>query len=50
MRSGHGLPAMPPLMDVKATTQHAEIQRLLTEDQRLAATHIALRQELAVAQ
>ena len=50
MRSGHGLPAMPPLMDVKATTQHAEIQRLLTENQRLTATHIALRQELAAAQ
>ena len=45
-----GLPPMPPLIEEKLATQHAEIQRLLTENQRLAATHIALRQELAAAQ
>ena len=44
-----GLPPMPPLIEEKLATQHAEIQRLLTENQRLAATHIALRQELVVA-
>lgn len=30
--------------------QHAEIQRLIGENQRLAVTHVALRQELAAAQ
>ena len=50
MRGGHGLPPMPPLIEVKLATQHVEIQRLLIENQRLLATHIALRQELAAAQ
>lgn len=46
------LMAGPPsaLLEQKITTQHNEIQRLLTENQRLAATHVALRQELAAAQ
>ncbi|KAI5082553.1 hypothetical protein GOP47_0002296 [Adiantum capillus-veneris] len=47
-----GLDSIPPqlLVEEKLATQHAEIQRLLTENQRLAATHVALRQELASAQ
>lgn len=45
-----GLPPSPALVEEKLATQHAEIQRLLTENQRLAATHVALRQELAAAQ
>eukprot|EP00250_Pteridium_aquilinum_P004466 c14670_g1_i1 orf=214-1086(+) len=47
-----GLDSLPPqlLVEEKLATQHAEIQRLLTENQRLAATHVALRQELAAAQ
>lgn len=42
--------APPIIFEQKIATQHAEIQRLLTENQRLAATHVALRQELAAAQ
>jgi chromosome segregation ATPase len=38
------------MLEQKISTQHNEIQRLLTENQRLAATHVALRQELAAAQ
>lgn len=45
----HGLQG-PPMMIEKLASQHAEIQRLLTENQRLAVTHVALRQELAAAQ
>lgn len=48
-----GLDNGPPpqfLLEEKVATQHAEIQRLLSENQRLAATHVALRQELAAAQ
>lgn len=41
----------PPMaIDQKLASQQAEIQRLLTENQRLAVTHVALRQELAAAQ
>lgn len=40
----------PGMFEQKISTQHNEIQRLLTENQRLAATHVALRQELAAAQ
>jgi myosin heavy subunit len=40
----------PGMLEQKISTQHNEIQRLLTENQRLAATHVALRQELAAAQ
>ncbi|KAH7286017.1 hypothetical protein KP509_33G055600 [Ceratopteris richardii] len=59
LRVGPGLRPMGPGMDVlpppvvleeKLATQHQEIQRLLTENQRLAATHVALRQELAATQ
>nr|XP_024402268.1 protein FLX-like 3 [Physcomitrium patens] len=37
-------------MEQKVTTQHSEIQKLLTENQQIAVTHVALRQELAAAQ
>lgn len=49
---GPGLDVLPSpaLVEEKLATQHAEIQKLLTENQRLAATHVALRQELAAAQ
>jgi len=50
----HGLPPgpfdlMPPpqVMEQKLASQHGEMQRLATENQRLAATHGVLRQELA---
>ncbi|KAJ7570037.1 hypothetical protein O6H91_01G104300 [Diphasiastrum complanatum] len=55
---GQQPPLLPPqqsipisvvLIEQKLATQHAEIQKLLTENQRLAATHVALRQELSVA-
>ena len=39
-----------PLVELKLEAQHVEIQRLLTENQRLATTHVALRQELAATQ
>ncbi|KAJ7533343.1 hypothetical protein O6H91_13G044200 [Diphasiastrum complanatum] len=45
-----GLGPSPALIEQKLAMQHAEIQRLLTENQRLAATHVALREELAAAQ
>ncbi|KAK9272934.1 hypothetical protein L1049_003313 [Liquidambar formosana] len=43
---------IPPaeVMEQKLSAQHVEIQRLATENQRLAATHGTLRQELAAAQ
>ncbi|KAK7295591.1 hypothetical protein RJT34_18501 [Clitoria ternatea] len=40
----------PQVMEQKLVSQHAEMQRLATENQRLAATHGTLRQELAAAQ
>lgn len=40
----------PQLMEQKLVTQHGEMQRLAIENQRLAATHGNLRQELAAAQ
>ncbi|KAJ4884027.1 Protein FLX-like 2 [Raphanus sativus] len=39
----------PQLMEQKLATQHGEMQRLAIENQRLAATHGNLRQELAAA-
>eukprot|EP00250_Pteridium_aquilinum_P022653 c25510_g1_i1 orf=190-1038(+) len=51
LRMGPGMLAPPGLiLEEKIATQHQEIQRLLTENQRLAATHVALRQELAATQ
>lgn len=43
---------MPPpeVMEQKLAAQHVEMQRLAGENQRLAATHGTLRQELAAAQ
>ncbi|WCJ25438.1 Protein FLX-like 2 [Euphorbia peplus] len=40
----------PEILEQKLASQHVEIQRLATENQRLAATHVTLRQELAGAQ
>ncbi|XP_050232103.1 protein FLX-like 2 isoform X2 [Mercurialis annua] len=40
----------PEILEQKLAGQHVEIQRLVTENQRLAATHVSLRQELAAAQ
>ncbi|XP_065854677.1 protein FLX-like 2 [Euphorbia lathyris] len=40
----------PEILEQKLAAQHVEIQRLATENQRLAATHGTLRQELAAAQ
>ena len=40
----------PEIMEQKLAAQHVEMQRLGTENQRLAATHGTLRQELAAAQ
>ncbi|XP_027119689.1 protein FLX-like 2 [Coffea arabica] len=40
----------PEIMEQKLATQHVEMQKLATENQRLAATHVSLRQELAAAQ
>eukprot|EP00249_Psilotum_nudum_P015436 c25328_g1_i2 orf=216-2213(+) len=45
-----GLPGSAMLMEQKMANQHVEIQRLLSENQRLAATHVALRQEFAASQ
>lgn len=44
------LPPHPALIEEKLAAQHQEIQGLLVENQRLAATHVALRQELAATQ
>ncbi|KAJ4707164.1 Protein FLX-like [Melia azedarach] len=40
----------PEVMEQKIAAQHVEMQKLATENQRLAATHGTLRQELAAAQ
>ncbi|OMO49967.1 hypothetical protein COLO4_38267 [Corchorus olitorius] len=40
----------PEIMEQKLAAQHVEMQRLGTENQRFAATHGTLRQELAAAQ
>lgn len=40
----------PEVMEQKLAAQHVEMQRLVTENQRLASTHGTLRQELAGAQ
>lgn len=39
----------PEIMEQKLATQHAEMQKLAKENQRLATTHGTLRQELAAA-
>ncbi|KAE8684685.1 Sarcolemmal membrane-associated protein, putative isoform 2 [Hibiscus syriacus] len=40
----------PEIMEQKLAAQHVEMQKLGTENQRIAATHGTLRQELAAAQ
>jgi len=40
----------PEVLEHKLATQHAEMQRLASENQRLAATHGALRQDLVMSQ
>lgn len=40
----------PEVMEQKLAAQHVEMQKLATENQRLASTHGSLRQELAAAQ
>ena len=51
--AGHDrLDMLPPpeMLELKLATQNAEMQRLATENQRLAATHGALRQDLVMSQ
>ncbi|KAI5068574.1 hypothetical protein GOP47_0016919 [Adiantum capillus-veneris] len=50
LMGSHGLPTPPLPVEQKMAAQQAEIQRLIGENQRLAVTHVALRQELAAAQ
>ncbi|KAG0581130.1 hypothetical protein KC19_4G227100 [Ceratodon purpureus] len=47
---GGGGGPMSGILEQKMQAQHMEIQSLLSENQRLAATQVALRQELASAQ
>lgn len=44
------LPPHPAIIEERLAVQHDEIQGLLIDNQRLAATHVALKQELEVAQ
>ncbi|KAG8364829.1 hypothetical protein BUALT_Bualt18G0039300 [Buddleja alternifolia] len=44
------LPPHPVIIDERLAAQHDDIQLLLVDNQGLAATHVALRQELEVAQ
>eukprot|EP00262_Sarcandra_glabra_P010294 TRINITY_DN2538_c0_g1_i1.p1 TRINITY_DN2538_c0_g1~~TRINITY_DN2538_c0_g1_i1.p1 ORF type:complete len:368 (-),score=56.71 TRINITY_DN2538_c0_g1_i1:466-1413(-) len=44
------LPPHPALIEERLAAQHQEIQGLLVDNQRLAATHVALKQELSSAQ
>ncbi|KAK6934108.1 hypothetical protein RJ641_034263 [Dillenia turbinata] len=43
-------PHHPAIIEERLAAQHQEIQALLVDNQRLAATHVALKQELEVAQ
>ncbi|XWS27407.1 hypothetical protein CRYUN_Cryun26dG0112400 [Craigia yunnanensis] len=45
-----GLPPYPAIIEERLAAQLQEIQRLLADNQRLAATHVALKQELEVGQ
>lgn len=48
---GHrGLPLHPAVIEERLAAQHQELQGLLADNQRLAATHVALKQELEAAQ
>lgn len=44
------LPSHPAIIEDHLAAQHEEIQGLLVDNQRLAATHVALKQELEAAQ
>ncbi|KDP42533.1 hypothetical protein JCGZ_01787 [Jatropha curcas] len=44
------LPPHPVIMEERLAVQYQDIQGLLADNQRLAATHVALKQELEVAQ
>ncbi|KAK4744281.1 hypothetical protein SAY87_010593 [Trapa incisa] len=44
------LPPHPAIIEDRLAAQHDEIQGLLVDNQRLAATHVALKQELEAAQ
>lgn len=48
-RVSHAQPSAQGLED-RIAIQHREIQTLLVDNQRIAATHVALKQELAAAQ
>lgn len=44
------LPPHPAIIEERLAAQHQDIQGLLVDNQRLAATHVALKQELEAAQ
>ncbi|XP_042483832.1 protein FLX-like 1 [Macadamia integrifolia] len=49
-RGPRPLPPHPAVIEENLAAQHQEIQGLLIDNQRLAATHVALKQELEAAQ
>ncbi|KAL8209038.1 hypothetical protein R6Q57_008450 [Mikania cordata] len=49
-RSHRPLPPHPAIIEKRLSVQHQDIQGLLVDNQRLAATHVALKQELEAAQ
>ncbi|KAI3799101.1 hypothetical protein L1987_34391 [Smallanthus sonchifolius] len=46
----YDMPSHPEIMEQKLAAQHVEMQKLATENQRFAATHGTLRQDLAAIQ
>ncbi|KAL8205424.1 hypothetical protein R6Q57_008975 [Mikania cordata] len=49
-RGHRPLPPHPAIIEEQLAAQHQDIQGLLVDNQRLAATHVALKQELEAAQ